>query len=70
MIADSYEAGTVAKKLGVVSGRDMTLEAAVGKLVYLASLDLGYHEVIKKIGENLRGELTEKTSEIGFLSIL
>lgn len=53
-----YETSRQLKEMGVVSGYDMTFEAAVTKLMYL----LGNFDSKKKIAElletNLRGELT------------
>lgn len=70
MVVGSYEAGSHFKKLGVVSGLDMTLEAAFSKLLYLASKGLTHSEILKQIGKNLRGELTEQSTDVGFLSYL
>ena len=55
---DGYASGKILKQAGVVSGRDMTLEAALAKLHYLLSRDLPVDEVRRLLGENLRGELT------------
>lgn len=49
----------MAFKLGLIPGSDMTCEAAVAKLSYLASLDLSYQDIKKHLLKNLRGELTE-----------
>lgn len=70
MVVDTYEVGSAAKKLGVVSGLDMTLEACFAKVLYLASKGHNYAEISKRMGENLRGELTEHTADVGFLSYL
>jgi L-asparaginase len=55
---DGYASGKILKQVGVVSGRDMTLEAALAKLHYLLSRDLPVEDVRMYLGENLRGELT------------
>ncbi|MBR4461899.1 MAG: type I asparaginase [Erysipelotrichaceae bacterium] len=55
---NAYEAGSVLKKAGVISGRDMTSEAAITKLYYLLS---NYDDVDKiklKMEDDICGELT------------
>ena len=53
-----YETSTKLKSLGVVSGKDMTTEAAVAKLMYLIPKNLS-SKVFKTIFEtSLRGEMS------------
>ena len=52
------------ERKGIVTGLDMTTEAAYTKLVYLLSmLDLTPRDVAKKMRENLQGELTSDFRE-------
>ncbi len=54
-----YEAGSALARTGVVSGADMTPEAALTKMIYLFSLGLSPDEIREHMPRNLRGELTE-----------
>ncbi|MBM3918440.1 MAG: asparaginase [Sphingomonadales bacterium] len=54
-----YHSSTVLREMGVVSGRDMTFEAAVTKIMWLLGNNYIGTELEKTLVENLRGELTE-----------
>ncbi|MBU3003355.1 asparaginase [Paraglaciecola arctica] len=54
-----YANGHVLREVGVVSGQDMTPEAALAKLHYLLSKDLPPSLIKRQLIDNLRGELTE-----------
>ncbi len=56
----TYEAGSLLKKAGAVSGRDMTTEAAVAKLYYLFSIYDDPHRIKFSMERDIRGELTQK----------
>lgn len=53
-----YATGNALAQAGVISGHDMTLEAALTKLHYLLSKDLTSDEIRRQMQQNLRGELT------------
>lgn len=53
-----YETSKRLQQIGIVSGYDMTFEAAITKLMYLMGQDLSRDEVIKSLAQPLRGELT------------
>ena len=54
----TYAAGSALADCGVISGFDMTREAAFTKLHYLFARGLPPDEVARRMQENLRGELT------------
>jgi L-asparaginase len=56
---NGYANGHVLREVGVVSGQDMTPEAALAKLHYLLSKNLPANHIKRQLIANLRGELTE-----------
>ena len=53
-----YETGNSLTAAGVVSGHDITSEAAITKLMYLFGLGLSADEVKRELEHALRGEVT------------
>ncbi len=55
----NYATGSALGDAGAISGGDMTIEAAVAKLMYLFSQKTDVNDVIQAMQQNLVGELTE-----------
>jgi L-asparaginase len=53
-----YATGSALARAGVISGFDMTAEAALAKLSYLLSQNLPVEEIKRLMQTDLRGELT------------
>ena len=58
-----YAAGSALAKAGVISGGDMTAEAALCKLFYLFSQGLSPETVAARMAEDLCGELTAPAAQ-------
>lgn len=55
---DKYDTGLILKKIGVVSGADITLEAAVTKLMFLLGADLERNTAISELTKSISGEIS------------
>lgn len=54
-----YQTSRELKRIGVVSGKDMTTEAAVTKLMFLLGQGLNHEDVKMHLRKNLSGEISE-----------
>lgn len=55
---ERYATGDVLASSGVISGCDITFEAAITKMMHLFGQNLSHDEVAKRLGEPLVGEMT------------
>jgi len=58
-----YETGALLRRLGVIDGRDMTIEACVTKIAWLMGAGLRGSLLKQALENNLRGELTLKKTQ-------
>lgn len=59
VVMGQYETSMELLNAGVVSGKDMTVEAAITKLMFLLGQDLNTDEVKMHLNKSLRGEISE-----------
>ncbi|HVA97814.1 MAG TPA: type I asparaginase [Bacteroidia bacterium] len=58
VIQGKYETSTYLAKIGVISGKDMTIETAITKLMFLLGKNKSNQDSKKELQKNLRGEIT------------
>ncbi len=59
VIMGQYETSMHLQKLGLISGNDITFEAAIAKMMYLLSKELTKNEFKKCFQTSIKGELTD-----------
>ena len=59
VIQGQYETSTELKKIGVISGKDLTTEAAITKLMYLLAQNLSKEKFKNIFQKSIRGEMSD-----------
>ncbi|MGB0897434.1 MAG: asparaginase [Flavobacteriaceae bacterium] len=62
VIMGQYETSVHLQKIGLISGKDLTFEAAITKMMYLLSKRLAKKEFKKMFESSIKGELTDDYS--------
>ncbi len=57
-VASRYVTGELLSSTGVISGHDMTFEAAITKMMHLFGAGLSHDEIVKALSNSLCGEMT------------
>jgi L-asparaginase len=56
---EKYENGLILKKVGVISGYDITFEAAVAKLMLLLGKNLTPDTIKQEMAKSMSGEISK-----------
>ena len=59
VVQGMYQTSMQLKKIGVISGHDITYESAVTKLMFLLGQKLPLQKIKQLLEQNLQGEITE-----------
>ena len=54
-----YETSSFFSKIGVISGKDLTTEAALTKLMFLLANEVDKKKLVEELEKSICGELTE-----------
>ena len=60
VVQGHYETSVGLKEIGVISGKDITTESAIAKLMYLLNKNLSLNEFTTNFEKPLRGEISEE----------
>ena len=61
-----YDTSIMLKEIGVIDGKDITLESAVAKLMYLLNESLSIEDFKNIFEKSLRGEMTDRSFQMSY----